>query len=102
MWSKLHQDIVWESSNVTFLRNTIEHNLKYDMQASICLKRNEKLNILARITKFFPFKSKCLFIKTFIEPQFTYCLLVQMLRRQVIIYDLLATPDRTLPLVIFD
>ena len=69
------------------------------MQASICLKRNEKLSILARVTKFFPFKSKCFFIKVTVEPQFTYCLLVRMLRRQVIIYDLLATPDRTLSLV---
>ena len=87
---------------MTFFGNIIEHNLKYDKQVSIYLKRNRKSSILARAPKFFPFKSKCFFIKVTIESQFTYCLLVRMLRKQVIIYDLLATPDRTLLLAIFD
>ena len=69
--SKLHQNIVWKSNNVTFLGITVEHNLESQKSVSnICLKVNRKLSTPARVAKLFPFKSKCLFLKATIESQF--------------------------------
>ena len=44
MWTKLDQDIVWESNDVELLMVTIDNNLRFDKHVpNICLKANRKL-----------------------------------------------------------
>ena len=47
MWTKLDQDIVWESNDVELLMLlmvTIDNNLRFDKHVpNICLKANRKL-----------------------------------------------------------
>ena len=57
MWSKLDEDIVWESNDVELLGLTIVHSLRFDKHVShICLKANRKLSALTSVAKFVPFK----------------------------------------------
>ena len=79
MWTKLDQDIVWESNDVKFLGVTIDNNLRFDKHLSnICLKANRKLSALTRVAKFVPFKKGRILFKAFTESQFKYCPLVWM------------------------
>ena len=68
MWAKLDRNIVWESNGVKLLGITLDNNVRFDKYASnICSKANTKFSALTRVTKFLPFKKRCILFKVFIE-----------------------------------
>ena len=57
IWTKLNQDIIWESNDVKLLLVAIDNNLRFDKHVSnICLKANRNLSTLTSVAKFVPFK----------------------------------------------
>ena len=58
---------------------TIDHELKFDDHVNrLCKKSSLKLNALARIAPFLNVSKKRIIVKSFIESQFGYCLLIWM------------------------
>ena len=57
------------------------HKLKFDNHVNnLCKKESLKLNALARIAPFMNLSKKRIIMKSFIESQFGYCLLIWMFR----------------------
>ena len=57
----------------------IGRNLNFDDHViSLCKKAGRKLAVLARLSRFMRFKQKRILMKTFVEPQFGYYLLIWM------------------------
>ena len=70
---------IWESYQEKLLGLTIDKKLKFDKHLSIlCEKVSGKVSALARMVKIIPFHKKGLLMRTFIESQFSYCLLIWM------------------------
>ena len=64
MWTKLDEDIVWESNDVELLGAAIDNNLRYDNHIpNICLKASRSLSALTIVAKFVPFKKDVFFLK---------------------------------------
>ena len=68
-------------SGKVLLGITIDHKLKFDNHVNnLCKKTSLKLNALARIASFMNLSKKGIIMKSFIESQYWYCLLIWMLR----------------------
>ena len=67
------------SKTEVLLGITIDHKLKFDDHVNqFCKKASLKLNALARIALFMNVSKKRIIMKSFIESQFGYCLLIWM------------------------
>ena len=65
------------SKTEVLLGITINHELKFDDHVNYLSKNASlKLNVLARIASFMNVSKKQIIIKSFIESQFGYCLLI--------------------------
>ena len=61
------------------LRLDIDRNLIFNEHvSSVCRKAGNKLSVLARLLNFMSFKQRRILLKTFVESQFKYCLLIWM------------------------
>ena len=79
LWAKVGQNLIWESSHEKLLGFTIDKKLNFEKHLSVqCKKVSGTVSALARLTKLLPFDQKRLLLKTFIEPQFSYCPLIWM------------------------
>ena len=67
------------SKTEVLLGITIDHELKFDDHLNrLCKKASLKLNALARIAPFMNVSKKRIIMKSLIESQFGYCLLIWM------------------------
>ena len=79
LWTKVGDELVWESKEEKLLGVTIDKNLNFNSHlTSLCKKTGQKVTALARIVKLLPFHERRTILKTFIESQFSYCPLVWM------------------------
>ena len=103
MWTKLDEDIVWESNDVELLGATIDNNLRYDnLIPNICLKASRNLSALTIVAKFVPFKKTRILFKAFIESQFKYCPLLWMFHARQINDKINTLHERALRIVYND
>ena len=76
----IHGLLIHSSKTEVLLGITIDHELKFDDHVNyLCKKASLKLNALARIARFMNVSKKRIIMKSFIESQFGYCLLMWML-----------------------
>ena len=79
LWTKVGDELIWESAVEKLLGVTIDKNLNFNSHLStLCKKVSQKVTALARIVKLLPFHKRRIILKTFIESQFSYCPLVWM------------------------
>ena len=79
LWTKVGDELIWESAEEKLLGVTIDKNLNFNSHLStLCKKVGQKVTVLARIAKLLPFHKRRILLKTFIESQFSYCPLVWM------------------------
>ena len=79
VWANIGNEKIWESSKQKLLGLDIDRNLNFNEHvSSLCRKAGNKLSVLARLSNFMSFKQRRILLKTFIESQFGYCLLVWM------------------------
>ena len=77
LWVKVGENLIWESSHEKLLALTIDKNLNFEKHLTIlCKKVSGKVFALACMVKILPFDKKRLLLKTFLESQFSYCLLI--------------------------
>ena len=76
---KVGENLIWESNHEKLLGLIIDKNLNFEKHLTIlCKKVSGKVSALARMVKILPFDKKRLLLKTFVESQFSYCLLIWM------------------------
>ena len=79
LWTKVGDELIWESSQEKLLGITIDKNLNFNSHLNaLCKKVGQKVSALARIVRLLPFHLRRNILKTFIESQFSYCPLVWM------------------------
>ena len=72
---KIGNDVITSENSVKRLGVTIDNKLNFNEHVdNICKKANNKLRALARIAKYLSPDKLRIIMKTFIEPQFNYCL----------------------------
>ena len=70
---------IWESLGEQLLGIYIDRNLRFNVHVSnICKKANQKLSALMRLGRFYNLEQRRLLMKSFVESQFAFCLLVWM------------------------
>ena len=63
----------------------IDRNLNFNEHvSSLFRKAGNKLSVLARLSNFMSFKQRRILLKTFIESQFGYCLLIWMFHSRIV------------------
>ena len=79
LWTKVGDELIWESHEERLLGVTIDKNLNFNSHlTTLCKKVGQKVTALARIARLLPFHKRKIILKTFIESQFSYCPLVWM------------------------
>ena len=79
VWVKLGKGRIWKSNNVELLGVKIDNEFKFDKHISnACLKANNKLSAVTRLSSSFSFEKRRTLFKAFIESQFKDCPLVWM------------------------
>ena len=79
LWSKVGEQVIWESRQEKLLGITIDKELKFDKHLlDICKKASAKVTALARLVSIVPFEKKKILMKYFTESQFSYCPLLWM------------------------
>lgn len=79
LWSKVGNELIWESVEENLLGVTIDKDLNFNSHlAKLCKKVGQKVTALARIVMILPFNKRRIILKTFIESQFSYCPLIWM------------------------
>ena len=70
---------IWESLGEQLLGIYIDRNLRFNVHVSnICKKANKKLSALMRLGRFYNLEQRRLLMKSFVESQFAYSVLVWM------------------------
>ena len=78
-WSKVGEEIIWESNQEKLLGLVIDKKLNFDGHLSILRKKvGAKVTAIARMVKIIPFEKEKLLMRVFIESQFSYCPLLWM------------------------
>ena len=79
IWTKVGEEIIWESTHEKLLGLTIDKKLKFDNHLTrLCKRVSSKVTILARMATYIPNEKKRILFKAFIESQFSYCPLIWM------------------------
>ena len=73
---KIRYDKIRESNEIKLLGVTYHSKRKFDSRIANCLKANQKLSVLSRLTSLLTFDRKRILFKAFFESQFTYCPLI--------------------------
>ena len=77
VWANIGNEKIWESSKQKLLGLGIYRNLNFnEYVCSLCRKAGTKLSVLARLSNLISFKKGLILLKTCIEFQFAYCLLI--------------------------
>ena len=81
----------------------IGRDLNFDDRViSLCKKAGRKLAMLARLSKFMSCKQKRIFMKTFVESQFSYCPLIWMFYSRKVNSKINHLQERSLRIVYID
>ena len=76
---------ITSSSCERLLGITIDSDLKFDKHISeLCDKVSKKINTLCRVTDYMSLEQRRIVMKTFVESQFNYCLLIWMLHSRTL------------------
>ena len=79
VWTNVGSFKIWDSNDQKLLGVNINRNLKFShFILKQCKRAGRKLSALTRIYKFMSLGRRRVLMKSFIESQFTYCLLVWM------------------------
>ena len=79
IWAQTDKGKIWESNEVKLLGVAIDNNLKFDSHINkICVKANQKLSVLSRMSNVLTFEQRRVVFKSFFESQFKYCPLIWM------------------------
>ena len=73
--AKVGNALIWESSKEKLLGVNLDKNLTFNEHVStLCKKTGNKVTALSRLVKYMPLQKRRILLKTFIESQFSYCL----------------------------
>ena len=75
---KIRYDKIRESNEIKPLGVRFHNKRKFDSRVANCLKANQKLSVLSRLTSLLTFERKWILFKAFFESQFKYCPLIWM------------------------
>ena len=79
VWAQIRDEIIWESNKQKLLGLQIDRNLNFnEYVSSSCKKVGKKLSVLARLASFMSIKQRRVLMKSLIQSQFGYCLLIWM------------------------
>ena len=77
IWARIGQTKIWESRKQKLLGVETDSNLNVDLYVSSLFKKaGKKLSVLARLSNFMSLNQRRTLMKTLIESQFGYCLLI--------------------------
>ena len=103
LWTKVGDELIWESAEQKLLGITIDKELCFDSHlVKLCKKVGQKVTVLSRIVNLLPFHKRRDILKAFIESQFSYCPLIWMFCRRQINRKINHIHERALRLVYRD
>ena len=85
IWIKIGDARIWESNKQRLLGVHIDRTLSFDEHVSnLCKKAVRKLSVSARLSSYMTLTQRRVLMKSFVEAQFGYCLLVWMFHGRVL------------------
>ena len=85
IWAKIRQTKISESRKQKLLGVETDSSLNFDLYvSSLCEKAEKKLSVLAQLSNFMSLNQRQTLMKTFIESQFSYCLLVWLFHDRIV------------------
>ena len=79
IWTKVGEEIIWESNHEKLLGLIIDKDLKFEKHlTNLCKQASAKITMLARMATIISYEKKRVIMKAFIESQFSYCPLLWM------------------------